>query len=179
VSDELHHSASGASRGELVIGFMPRISIDLRIRCPHTFDEKNPPLPPPTLRYSEIASKACHQVMSAMWFCRGYIEVIKIGYAAGTKSSNDVYITGEIVLIVPVTGEKIVIRSEPVQIGNRFDHGVMDFALSGPEMEYYIIIDELVCDIVDKTRKAVQGRKEEINGRVVKLGEFQTVFETR
>ena len=47
--NEVHWIGDGAKR-TLVLGLVPKISIDVRIRCPRTFTSEFPPPPPPTPR---------------------------------------------------------------------------------------------------------------------------------
>ena len=170
---EVHRIGSGSSKNDLVLGFVPRISIDLRIRCPRMFDEKHPAPPPPTLRYSEIATKAAFKITASVWFCRRYVEVIKVGYVLDDSSPDIVYITGDVILIVPTTAEKIEVRMK-LQIGSRCNFGELE--LAEPDEACEKILKRLADELVRKSKAAVCDRKIEFDGYVDKLQFFQDTF---
>lgn len=159
------------------LGFIPKISIDARIRCPRRFTDESPPPPPPTLGYSNIACRAAHQILATMWPYRQYIEVIKVGYSLDKESPDKVHITGELVIVVPATDEKITINSTQ-WIGSRYFQTKMGLDLLGPDEFGQEIIVELAEDLERKSRRAVQLRiQEKAFQRVTeKLQKFQKDF---
>lgn len=163
------------SGNDPVIGPAPRISIDSRIRRPHAFASKNPPPPPPTMRYAEIACGAAAKIMAAMWFCRQYIEVIKVWYSLDDSLSNNLYIIGEVVLVVPITGEKIVIKEESL-IGSRFAFNGMGFGLTGTDVQYDAVLEEFSSDLVRKSKNTINDMRTELKNQVDEIQLIQDIF---
>ena len=173
--NELHWIGSGSS-GTRVLGLVPRVSVDIRIRCPRTFTDEFPPPPPPSIAHSELASKAAQKIMSALWFCRWYVEVIKVGYTLDDCSPDTLYITGEIILVEP-TGEKFNIK-QTEEIGYKWGRNGMTLELMGPEKGYEDILRSLARGLMIKTREAVLSRKNDIDRHSEKLRRFLAEFST-
>ena len=159
----------------MTMGLIPGVSIDCRIQCPRTFTEKDPPPPPPTPRYAEIATRAAFKIMAAMWFCREHAQVVKVGYTLDEQSSDNLYITGKVVLIVPTIEEKITV-GRIRKIGHRNGYDGMGFALTAPDAVYDEILDRLAEEIVLSSVGAIQNRKNELDRRAEELTQFQSKF---
>jgi hypothetical protein len=163
-TNELEWIGSGGDRA-LILGAGPKLSIDPRIRCPHTFTNEFPPPPPPNERYSELACKAAITIVKAVWLFRSYVEIIKVGYTLDDRSPDRVYLVGEIILIDP-RGDKIHV-TQKINIGA--SHGaitsdedwrerLMRFDLTGPEQAYERVICSLV-DLLMEEKKVVLKKK--------------------
>jgi hypothetical protein len=171
--NEVHWIGDGAKR-TLVLGSVPKISIDVRIRCPRTFTSEFPPPPPPTPRYSELAGRAAQKIVTAIWSFRHYVEVIKVGYALDDQSPNTVYVTGEIVLVTP-TGEKIsTARRE--HLGHKYGRNGMTFELTGVETEYETIFCSLANGLVRALQNTIQRREGELKSYAEQLQQFRAIF---
>ena len=160
------------------LGLIPKISIDVRIRCPYRFTDEFQAPPPPTLGYSNIACRAAHQILATMWPYRQYIEVVKVGFALLDKySSSMVSITGELIIVVPAIAEKIMIKSYK-SIGSRDFDMKMGLDLQGPDEFGQEIIVSLSEDLEQRSRRAVQLHTQEKAFQCVteKLQKFQRDF---
>lgn len=164
----------------LVIGKIPRISIDSRIRSPRTFDGRGSPTPPapPTQRYTEIALKAAQKVMAATWFFRQYIEVIKIGYVLHENDPDKLLLTAGIVFVIPTSAEKVAVEAEPILVGfnSCWPKGKMPFDLSGKDGLYDAMSLELANRIVLQMRKEIQVRRSKFDEQAKAIQLIQDVF---
>ena len=102
--DELKWVGSGPDRA-LMLGFVPRISIDPRIRCPREFSEEFPCPSSPTVELVALALNAEEVILSAVWPYRQHIEVIKVWFSLDKKTSSALFLYAEAVVVGP-NGEK-------------------------------------------------------------------------
>ena len=114
--------------------------------------------------------------MGEMWFCRWYVEAIKVGYTLDDRSPDTLYITGEVVLIDP-TGVKFTVKKEE-EIGYKHGRNGMTQEMLGKDAQYEPILRCLAHNLMMETRKVVLSRKDDIDRHSEKLKRFQAEFAT-
>ncbi len=159
--------------GPLFLGLMPKISVDPRILCPCEFTREFQPPPPPTIRFYEIAAIAGARAATAMWNYRQYIEVIKIGFTLGISSPDELYITAEAVMVIPISGEKVTIKADQWIDSTRQVQGM---GLLASEVEYERVCDNLAGLLTQKSKWVVQDRATDLSRSVDRIQRFQQAF---
>ena len=162
-----------------VLGFVPRISIDMRIRCPRLFTEEFPCPEPPTLRYGQLATKAAEGILVAAWQWRRHIEVIKVGYSFDEDSPEYLYLTDEMILVVPTVNEKVSIEARQM-VGfrkpTRYEDKWMTFDLNGTNDQYSSSLRELSLSLVRNAKEKLQSKRSRFADEASRLDEFMTLF---
>lgn len=178
-TSELHHVKSGSSGNEMrVVGWMPRISTDIRIKCPRSFNGHDSPVPPPppSLKYVEIALGAATKIATATWFCRQYLEAIRVGYTLDEHSPFGLYITGDVVIVTPAIAIKTTV-SEKVKIaGGEWNRDYTGFDLNRPLAEFDEKLLWLTEKLIEKIKALVASQNESLEETLAALRRYQEIF---
>lgn len=172
--NELRWVGSNSDRA-LMLGFVPKISIDLRIRCPREFTSEFPPPPRPTIQYYDVAAKVAEKAVTAMWQYRPFIEVIKVGFRLGESSPDELYIVCEAVLAIPSSNQKVSVAAEKwISSANSKQGMGLRFA---SEAAYEPICRDLAELLIHRVRLEMRRHTSDIEQAMEQLQRFQETFE--
>ena len=170
---ELRWVGNGSDR-TLFLGLVPRISIDPRIRCPRTFTKEYPVPQPPTRRYGEVALRAAGKILGATWPFRAYVEAIKVGYAFSNDAPISLYITSEVILVMPGVASKIAVDSRHwIEDATCADQSS---SLTGSLGIYEKMLSNLTDQLVQKARSLVRERSAELDEHIQDARRFQSAL---